>query len=103
MCGELLILGKSVIRHTHRYSPATNRQFFHGLSMLAFIERRFLANGNGNAKGNAFAGHASLTLRDLNADPLLDIFDFVHSPSLNASVPTAPLPVAGENGCPILP
>lgn len=70
-------------------------------SMLAFIERRFLAKGNGNAKGKAVGGHQSLTLRDLNADPLLDMFDFVHSPSLNAPpVPAAPKPVVGEHDCP---
>lgn len=56
-------------------------------SMLAFIEQRFL-NGK------------HLTLRDANANPGLDMFDFTNSPSLNATVPTAPPPVAGEHDCP---
>ncbi len=56
-------------------------------SMLAFIEQRFLAG-------------AHLTLRDANANPGLDLFDFTNSPSLNATVPTAPPPVVGEHDCP---
>ena len=55
--------------------------------MLAFIEQRFLAG-------------AHLTLRDANANPGLDMFDFTNSPSLNATVPTAPAPVVGEHDCP---
>ncbi len=72
-------------------------------SMLAFIEQRFLANGHGNAKGKAVGEHDSLTLRDQNADPLYDIFDFNKSPSLNAVIGTAPAPVPGEHNCPFVP
>jgi phospholipase C len=72
-------------------------------SILAFIERRFLANGNGNAKGLALGGHEHLTLRDEHADPLLDLFDFAHAPSLDASIPTAPLPQLHDPGCPFMP
>jgi hypothetical protein len=31
------------------------------------------------------------------------MFDFTNSPSLNATVPTAPAPVAGEHSCPFVP
>ena len=57
-------------------------------SMLAFIEQRFLPNGS------------HLTLRDQNANRLQDMFDFNHSPSLNAVIGTAPAPVRGEHSCP---
>jgi phospholipase C len=69
-------------------------------SILAFIERRFLANGNGNAKGLAVGGHQHLTLRDEYASPLLDMFDFAHSPSLDATIPGAPPPQPNDPGCP---
>jgi phospholipase C len=59
-------------------------------SMLAFIEQRFLP----------FGSH--LTLRDQNANRLQDMFDFNHSPSLNAVISTAPAPVPGEHGCPFV-
>jgi phospholipase C len=48
-------------------------------SMLAFIEARFLAR-------------AHLTLRDQNADTLMDLFDFDNAPSLSTSVTQAQLP-----------
>ncbi len=57
--------------------------------MLAFIEQRFLSG-------------AHLTLRDANANPGLDMFDFTNSPSLNAAVSTAPAPVVGEHDCPFV-
>ncbi len=60
-------------------------------SMLAFIEQRFLPDGS------------HLTLRDQNANRLQDMFDFNGSPSLNAVIPTAPAPVAGEHNCPFVP
>jgi len=69
-------------------------------SLLSFIERRFLAQGNGNPQGKAVGQHQSLTLRDQNADPLDDIFDFNNSPSLNATLTTAPLPQTTEHDCP---
>ena len=59
-------------------------------SMLAFIEQRFLPEGS------------HLTLRDENANRLQDMFDFNHSPSLNAVRSTAPSPVAGEHDCPFV-
>jgi len=58
-------------------------------SMLALIEERFLDGKH-------------LTLRDASANPGLDMFDFTNSPSLNAAVPTAPPPVAGEHSCPFV-
>lgn len=54
-------------------------------SLVAFIEKRFL-------------GSAHLTLRDANASTLEDMFDFDHSPSLNASVSQAPPPLPSD--CP---
>ena len=69
-------------------------------SLLSFIERRFVAQGNGNPQGKAVGQHQSLTLRDQNADPLDDIFDFNNSPSLNATLTTAPLPQTTEHDCP---
>jgi phospholipase C len=57
-------------------------------SILAFIEQRFLPDGS------------HLTLRDENASRLQDMFDFNHSPSLNAVIGTAPAPVVGEHNCP---
>ena len=51
----------------------------HG-SILAFIEARFLAR-------------AHLTMRDQNADALMDLFDFDNAPSLKTSLTQAQLPV----------
>ena len=59
-------------------------------AMLAFIEQRFLPKGS------------HLTRRDKNANRLQDMFDFNHSPSLNAVLSTAPAPVAGEHDCPFV-
>jgi phospholipase C len=56
-------------------------------SLLAFIEKRFSL--------------PSLTARDANANDLEEMFDFDNSPSLNASLATAPLPVQpGDPNCP---
>ncbi len=61
-------------------------------SFLALIEKRFSLT--------------SLTARDANANDLEDMFDFDNSPSLNATVTTAPLPQQppaqnpGDPGCP---
>jgi len=61
-------------------------------SILALIEKRFSL--------------PSLTARDANAGTLEDLFDFDTSPSLNAAVGTAPLPMQppaqspGDPGCP---
>ena len=57
-------------------------------SLLALIEQRFLPAGT------------HLTERDKVANPLLDMFDFDASPSLNATIPTAPLPTSSDPGCP---
>jgi phospholipase C len=54
-------------------------------SLLAFIETRFLNPGNGQP-------HLHLTGRDLHANPLLDMFDFNHSPSLNTTLTQAAPP-----------
>jgi phospholipase C len=59
-------------------------------SLLALIEKRFLPPGT------------HLTARDQNADTLEDLFDFDNSPSINASVPTAPLPQPNDPGCPFV-
>ncbi len=68
-------------------------------SMLALIEKRFMtADG-----GQPGASHPALTARDANADTLEDLFDFAHSPSLDAPVPTAPGASDGDPGCPFVP
>ncbi|HSP98632.1 MAG TPA: alkaline phosphatase family protein [Candidatus Dormibacteraeota bacterium] len=56
-------------------------------SLLALIEKRFL-------------GGAHMTARDAAADTLEDMFDFDNSPSLDLTIPTAPLPSAADTGCP---
>jgi hypothetical protein len=43
--------------------------------------------------------HPSLTERDGAADTLEDLFDFDLSPSLDATIPTAPPPSAEDEGC----
>jgi hypothetical protein len=45
--------------------------------MLALIEMRFLTN---------LGATQHLTKRDQNANPMLDMFDFEHSPSLSTAV-----------------
>jgi phospholipase C len=52
-------------------------------SLLALIEKRFFSLGNGDAE------RPHLTLRDLHADTLEDLFDFNGSPSLNTPVGVA--------------
>jgi len=56
--------------------------------MLALIEKRF--------------NLMSLTARDAAANDLEDMFDFDASPSLNATIPTAPLPTTSDPGCPFV-
>ena len=63
-------------------------------SILAFIERRFLDAGG---------APAHLTLRDRDAWPLEDLFDFDRAPSLGAGIPTAPVPLPDDPGCPFVP
>jgi len=53
-------------------------------SLLALIEQRFLTV-------NGVTQH--LTKRDQYANPLLDMFDFNHSPSLGTTIGTAAPPV----------
>jgi hypothetical protein len=61
-------------------------------SFLALIEQRFSL--------------APLTARDANSNDLEDLFDFDNSPSLGATLSTAPLPqqppaqMPGDPGCP---
>ena len=57
-------------------------------SLLAFIEKRFLSLDNPD-------GRLHLTKRDLHADALEDMFDFMSSPSLNTAVGLA-LPPAND-------
>jgi hypothetical protein len=52
-------------------------------SLLALIEKRFFSLGNGDTE------RPHLTLRDLHADTLEDLFDFNGSPSLNTPVGVA--------------
>ena len=59
-------------------------------SLLAIIEQRFLTRGG---------QRPHLTTRDEYADTLSDIFDFNHSPSLNASIPSAPASSSSDPGC----
>jgi phosphoesterase family protein len=74
-----------------------------GEKIFAFHDSRICA-GSGLAKrflASSGRGrhHAALTLRDASADTLEDLFDFDHSPSLDATIPTAPPPSAGDEGC----
>jgi phospholipase C len=62
-------------------------------SLLALIEKRFISLPNKLPK------RPHLTARDQDADTLEDMFDFNKAPSLNTSVPTAPLPTASDPGC----
>jgi phospholipase C len=73
-------------------SPFAKRQYVsHTVgdhtSLLALIEKRFLAN-------------AHLTGRDAAADTLEDMFDFDNAPSADVTLPTAPLPSVADPGCP---
>jgi phospholipase C len=68
-------------------------------SMLALIEERFLSTSH----HGFFGDHLSMTERDENADPLLDMFDFQNSPSLNTPVTTAPAASPTDPGCPFVP
>ena len=54
-------------------------------SMLAFIAERFLKTAPGGIRPH-------LTLRDQNADSLMDLFDFQNAPSLNTPVLQAQAP-----------
>jgi phospholipase C len=59
-------------------------------SLLALIEQRFLRR----------AGQRQyLTARDQNASTLTDMFDFDHSPSLAAAIPTVPAANPADTGC----
>ena len=73
-------------------SPFAKRQYVsHTVgdhtSIVALIEKRFL-------------GNAHMTARDTVADTLEDMFDFDNSPSLNTTLPAAPLPQVSDPGCP---
>ncbi len=63
-------------------------------SILRLIELRFLAGKNSNLRDH-------LTARDQNANPLFDMFDFVHKPSANVDltkIPAAPVPNIATDG-----
>jgi phospholipase C len=64
-------------------------------SMLAFLEKRFLRDASG--------AQPHLTLRDLHASTLEDLFDFDGAPSVNAAISTAPVPLPNDPGCPFVP
>jgi len=66
-------------------------------SLLALIEKRFLASGEDDEE------RPHLTARDLHASTLEDMFDFDEAPSLNATVPAAPVPLPNDPGCPFVP
>jgi len=81
-------------------SPFSKRQYVsHQVadhtSLLAFIEKRFL--------GGEGEGARHLTLRDLHASTLEDLFDFDKAPSANSPVPDAPPPKPNDPGCPFVP
>jgi phospholipase C len=59
-------------------------------SLLAMIEQRFLVRGG---------QRSHLTARDENASALTDMFDFDHSPSLSANIPSAPPSSSSDPGC----
>src|SRR5262249_12133465 len=62
-------------------------------SLAALVEKRFLNHGGGGQQ------YPSLTLRDADANTLEDLFDFDHSPSLNATIPPAPPSSPADEGC----
>ncbi len=62
-------------------------------SLVALVEKRFMSHGGGGRQ------HPSLTLRDARADTLEDLFDFDHSPSRDAAIPTAPPSSPADEGC----
>lgn len=64
---------------------------FDHTSVLAFIEKRFLASGN---------TPLHLTGRDADANALLDLSDFKHSPSLNTPLTQAFPPTPGNDCTP---
>jgi phospholipase C len=64
-------------------------------SLLAFLERRFLA-GPGQEPPH-------LTARDAHASTLEDLFDFDRAPSRDAPLPMVPSPPASDRGCPFSP
>ena len=59
-------------------------------SLLAIIEQRFLTRGG---------QRPHLTARDEYAATLIDMFDFDQSPSLTATIPSAPAPSSSDPGC----
>jgi len=61
-------------------------------SLVALVEKRFMSDGGPH-------GYPSLTARDAAADTLEDMFDFDNSPSLNATIPTAPPSSSSDEGC----
>jgi len=66
-------------------------------SLLAFIEKRFLGSREDDE-----SDRPHLTLRDLHASTLEDLFDFEEAPSAKAAVPAAPAPLPNDPGCPFV-
>jgi len=75
-----------VAKNRHRFSYTVGHT-----SIPALIEKRFFSLSGVTSE------RPHLTARDLHASTLEDLFDFNHSPSLNAAVPSAPEPVVGEH------
>ena len=61
-------------------------------SILALIEKRFFSLGGES-------GREHLTARDQHANTLEDMFDFNHSPSLGATITSAPAPDKSDRNC----
>ena len=78
------LIAISPFARPHYVSHVKNDQ----TAVLALIEDRFM-------------GGQRLTARDAAAGSLLDMFDFIRAPSINAEVPTnlAPAPKADDPGC----
>ena len=84
-------------------SPFSKRQYVsHTVgdhtSLLALIEKRFMGKTQG--AGDAHIPH--LTARDASANPLEDMFNFSHPPSLDAVIPAAPGASPSDPGCPFV-
>jgi phospholipase C len=63
-------------------------------SILALIEARFL-----NPESEDEGDRLHLTARDQHANTLEDMFDFDDSPSLDVTIPAAPIPLATDPNC----
>jgi phospholipase C len=66
-------------------------------SLLALIEKRFLRIDEEEGR------RQHLTARDLHAATLEDMFDFTRAPSRDAELPSTPVPLPNDPGCPFVP